>query len=66
MKMNELISSFEIWTTNEEAQLLQRLKTPVRLSSLKEHDQFIVAGMIRKDLVTTVGDTDPTVVANEK
>lgn len=66
MKVNELISSFEIWTTNEEAMLLQKLKSPVAFSSLKEHDQFIVAGMIRKDLVTKVGDKNPTVVANEK
>jgi len=66
MRFNELISNFEIWTTNEEAQLLQKLKSPVPLSSLKEHDQFIVAGLIRKDLVTKVGDKDPTVVANEK
>jgi hypothetical protein len=66
MKINELISSFEIWTTNEEAQLLQKLKSPVAFSSLKEHDQFIVTGLIRKDLVTKVGHEDPTVVANEK
>lgn len=66
MKINELISSFEIWTTNEEAKLLERLNSPVKLSSLSEQDQFKVQAMIRKSLITKVGHEDPTVVANEK
>jgi hypothetical protein len=66
MKINELIQDFKIWTTNEEAQLLEKLKNPVRLSSLSEHDQFRIQAMIRKSLVTKVGQHNPTVVANEK
>lgn len=66
MKINELISDFEIWTTNEERELLQRLSSPVKLSTLSEQDQFKVQGLIRKSLVTKVGMKDPTVVANEK
>ncbi len=66
MKINELIDSFEIWTTNEERELLSKLKSPVKLSSMNEHDQFRVQAMIRKSLVTKVGHNDPSVVANEK
>lgn len=66
MKINELIDSFEIWTTNEERELLSKLKNPVKLSSMNEHDQFRVQAMIRKSLVTKVGHIDPSVVANEK
>lgn len=66
MKINELIQSFEIWTTNEEKKLLKKLQTPVRLSSLREDEQFKVQAMIRKSLVTKIGQTNPTVVANEK
>lgn len=66
MKINELLQSFEIWTTNEEKKLLQKLQSPVKLSSLQEHEQFKVQAMIRKSLVTKVGQQDPTVVANEK
>ena len=65
MKLNELIHDFEIWCTNEEAEILHRLKTPTPLSSLSEHDQFKVQALIRKSLVTKVGQQDPTVVANE-
>jgi hypothetical protein len=66
MKINELISDFEIWTTNEEAELLEKLSKPVKLSSLNEQDQFRVQAMIRKSLVTKIGMEDPSVVANEK
>ena len=66
MKVNDLISDFEIWTTNEEAELLARLSKPVKLSSLNEQEQFRVQAMIRKSLVTKIGMTDPSVVANEK
>ena len=66
MKINELIQSFEIWTTNEEKKLLKKLHSPVKLSSLNEDEQFKVEAMIRKSLVTKVGMKDPTVVANEK
>jgi hypothetical protein len=66
MKINELISNFEIWTTNEEAMMLSRLTKPVMLSSMNEHEQVIINNMIRKSLVIKVGNKDPMVVINEK
>ena len=61
-----LLDEFEIWTTIDEAKLLKKLVTPVKLSSLNEQDQFRVQAMIRKSLVTKIGHTNPKVVANEK
>jgi hypothetical protein len=66
MKINELISSFEIWTTNEEAVMLARLAKPVRLATMNEHEQVIINNMIRKSLVIKVGHKDPMIVINEK
>ncbi len=66
MKINDLIENFEIWTTNEEAEILKKLSRPIKLSSLTEHEQFKVEAMIRKSLVTKIGMENPTVVANEK
>lgn len=66
MKVSELISDFSIWTTNEELKLLKKLGSPVKLSNLSEQDQFKVQALIRKSLVTKVGDKDPYVVINEK
>lgn len=66
MKINELLQDFEIWTTNEERELLKKLNKPVKLRRLSEQEQFKVQAMIRKSLVTKIGHEDPTVVANEK
>jgi hypothetical protein len=66
MKINELINSFEIWITNEEREILKKLKTPVKIAQLSEHDQFKVQAMIRKSLITKIGMEDPSVVVNEK
>lgn len=65
MKINELISNFEIWITNEEKELLKKLNSPVKLNSLTEHEQFKIQAMIRKSLVTKIGHVNPTVVANK-
>lgn len=67
MKINELINDFEIWTTNEEKHLLEKLRSPKKLSHLAEKDQFRVQTLIRKSLVTKVGfNEDPYVVTNEQ
>jgi hypothetical protein len=66
MKINELIDDFKIWTTNEEADLLKKLHSPIKLASLTETEQFRVEAMIRKSLVIKIGQTNPSVVANEK
>ena len=63
MKIEELTIS--VWASNEEVALLEKLKKPIRLSSLNEHDQFRIQSLIRKDLVIKTGDEDPLVVANE-
>lgn len=65
MKINELIKSFEIWTSIEERELLNRLKTPARLSTLPERDQQVAESLIRKSLLIKLGHKDPKVVANE-
>jgi hypothetical protein len=65
-KSFNLIDKFEIWTTNEEAELLKKLSKPVKLNNLSETEQFRIASMIRKSLVTKIGMIDPSVVANEK
>lgn len=66
MKINELLGEFGIWTTREEQALLEKLDQPKKISSLDEHEQFIIQAMIRKSLVTKIGHDDPKVVANEK
>jgi hypothetical protein len=65
MKINELVNGFEIFKTNEERTLLDKLKNINLLSSFSEHDQFIIEGMVRKSLVIKIGTENPRVIANE-
>jgi hypothetical protein len=65
MNINELISGFEIYTTNEEREVLDRLTRPIKLTALNERERVIGENMIRKSLVIKIGHTDPSVVKNE-
>ncbi len=65
MNINELINGFEIYTTNEEREVLDRLTRPVKLTALNQRERVIVENMIRKSLVIKIGHTDPSVVKNE-
>jgi len=65
MKINELLRSFEIYTTIEEQELLSKLQKPTKLSSLPEREQQIAENMIRKSLLVKIGHNDPEVVVNE-
>jgi len=65
MKINELIGDFKIFTSREEAALLERLNNMVYLNSFNEHDRFTIEGMIRKSLVIKIGTDNPRVIANE-
>lgn len=66
MRINELLGEFGIFTTNEEAVILKKLSRPVPLSSLSEQEQFRIEALIRKSLVTKIGQVNPKVVANEQ
>jgi hypothetical protein len=65
MKLNELLKTFEIYTTNEEKVVLEKLQYPRLLSNFNEHDQFVIDGLIRKSLVIKIGNQNPKVIANE-
>ena len=65
MKLNELVKTFEIYTSNEEKAVLEKLHYPQPLSSFSPHDQFTIEGLVRKSLVIRIGDLNPRVIANE-
>jgi hypothetical protein len=52
MKLNELITSFEIFVTNEERSLLETFTKPLPLSSFDERDQVIINNLIRKSVIS--------------
>jgi len=65
MKVNELIKEFEVYTSNEEQQMLEQLTYVRPLSSFSEREQFTIESLIRKSLVIKLGDVNPRVIANE-
>lgn len=64
--LNPLIKDFAIWISNEESALLEKLKRPTKLSQLTELEQTRVQALIRKSLITKIGQHNPTLVINEK
>jgi len=54
MKLNELISSFSIYLTNEEKSLLEDINGLTPLSTFQEREQSIINNMIRKSVVSKV------------
>lgn len=65
MKVNELLQTFEIYTSNEEKAVLSKLQQARLLSNFTEHEQFVIEGLIRKSLVIKIGQHNPKVIANE-
>lgn len=55
MKVNEILTSFTIYTNNEESALLDSLSDEtILLSRFNEHDQEILNNLIRKSLVMKI------------
>jgi len=54
MKINELISSFYIYITNEEREIYNQLDERTSLTEFDERQRFIIQNLIRKSLVSKV------------
>lgn len=52
MKLNELISNFEIYTTNEESRLLENMNGTASLDQFSEREQVIIDNLIKKSLLS--------------
>lgn len=67
MKINELISQFTIHVTNEENELLDKIKEPCYYDSFTERDQYVIETLFRKSLLTKVYNKgNIVVVPNDK
>ena len=63
MKLNELLTDFEIFMTNEEKVELENLSAPTPMSSLTERQQVIMNNLIRKSLVSKIQTNNIIMVA---
>ena len=58
MKLNDLISRFEIQTTNEEAELLEKIQDVMIPEQFTEREQTVITNLIRKSLITKIVEND--------
>lgn len=58
MKLNDLISHFEIQTTNEETELLDKIKDVMIPEQFTEREQTVIENLIRKSLITKIVEND--------
>lgn len=54
MKLNELISDFTIFLTNEEKNFLDKFANGCYTDTLTERDQTVVDNLLRKSVVTKI------------
>jgi hypothetical protein len=65
MKINELVTEFVIQTSNEEQQMLDKLKEITNMDNFLEREQEVIRNLINKSLVRRIEQGDKTlVVAN--
>tara|TARA_B100000965_G_scaffold96779_1_gene79115 strand:- start:8 stop:223 length:216 start_codon:yes stop_codon:yes gene_type:complete len=65
MRINELIQEFTIQTSNEEKEVLAKLKSAKNLDTFMERDQEVINQLVRKSLVRKIEqDNNVMVVAN--
>ena len=65
MRINELITEFSIQTSNEEKDILGKLKSAKNLDTFMERDQEVINQLVRKSLVRKIDRNGSTmVVAN--
>lgn len=62
MKLNELISDFSIYVTNEEQELVETLDRPVPLSTFNERERTIIDNLVRKSVISKVMQNGLTMV----
>lgn len=54
MKLNELVTDFSIYLTNEEKSLLKEVNGLLPISVFKEREQVIIDNLIRKSVISKV------------
>jgi hypothetical protein len=66
MKLNELISSFEIYTTNDEQQVLESMQSISPIDQFTEREQVIIDNLVKKSLISKcIYNGQTMVVKNE-
>lgn len=62
MKVSELISDFEIFASNEEKSVLEKIDRPVLIDSFDERERFIIDNLVKKSILSRYNQNNVTLV----
>lgn len=62
MNLNEFTRGIEIWRSNEERELLEKIKELTPLSTFEEREKTIIESLVRKNLLIKVKSKENTYV----
>jgi hypothetical protein len=54
MKINEIVNKFEIFVSNEEKEVLEKMQGTRPMEAYSERERFVIENLIRKSLVSKV------------
>jgi hypothetical protein len=54
MKINELISDFAIYMSNEEQAVYETITTPTPINNLNEREKYLIQNLIKKSLLSRI------------
>lgn len=54
MKIDDVLKNFEIFTTNEERVVLERMEGVRPMEAYTERERFVIENLIRKSLVSKI------------
>lgn len=66
MKLNELITEFDIYMTNEERAIYEQIEGIVPITSFTEREIVIVNNLVRKSLVSKIRNKNSISVARNE
>ena len=66
MRIHELLDNFEIYVTNEEQQLLNKLEDLTVVDTLQPREQWVTQNLLRKNLVKRYTREGQTFVVKNK
>ena len=62
MRLNELIRSYNVWVSNEERELFDKITEPTLYESFNERQKTIIESLVRKSLLIKVNGKHSTYI----
>ena len=66
MKLRELLKFIDIFVTNEEHELMQKIPfNPTAMSKFSEREQIVIQNLINKSLVTKINEKNNVIMVRK-